>query len=168
MKIAFTGPESSGKTSISQAVATKLDAQWFPEYAREYLIERENQYDFEDIAKIALLQEENRTARSKEGLKIYDTEGLVLFVWSVFKYQKCSPEVENILYNQSFEHYFICSPKGVPWEYDPLREHPSQREELMEAYLHKMDEMQLPYTILEGTLKERTDLAVEIIRKLQD
>lgn len=167
LKLAFTGPESSGKTSLSKKIAYQLQANWHAEYAREYLIQRDGIYDYEDIEQIAIEQEVYRKANSQEGIQVYDTEGLVLYIWSVFKYQKCSPTVENILKSQEYDHYFLCSPDGIAWEDDPLREHPNQREELFDLYLSKIQELQYPYTVLDGSFEERINKALSAVEKLQ-
>lgn len=166
LKVAFTGPESSGKSSVSQAVAEHFDAQLFPEYAREYLTERSGKYDFSDIAKIGIEQEKRRNKLTEKGLKIYDTEALVLYIWSTFKYKQCAKEVLDLLEQQDYQIYFLCSPKDIPWEEDPLREHPNERAELFEIYLQKLQEMKVNYVILEGTLQERVKKSVELIEDL--
>lgn len=163
MRIAFTGPESSGKTSLSKEVAHRLNAQWFPEYAREYLLERNGEYNFEDIEKIGIKQEQSRLKSAAEGIKIYDTEGIVLYIWSVFKYGKCAHSIEKAMKSQTYDHYFLCSPEGIPWEDDPLRESPHQRGELFELYLKQLNELNMTFTILTGSFEERVKKALETL-----
>lgn len=165
MKIAITGPESSGKTSISKALAKHFDAQWFPEYARTYLFNQEGAYDYEDIEKIAIEQERLRQEPPTKDLNFYDTENIVLYIWSTFKYNKCAPKVQSLMENQQFDYYFLCSPDGIPWEDDPLRENPHQRAELFELYLHQLQKQQVDFTILEGSFQERMHRAIETIKK---
>ena len=167
LKIAFTGPESSGKSSLSQAVATYFDGQWHPEYARSYLLDRKGVYDYEDIEQIAIEQEAARKLMSGTSLQCYDTEALVLYIWSTFKYQKCSKFVIALLENQYFNHYILCDPTDVPWEYDPLREHPYQRQELFELYLQKMQSMSLPFTVVRGNPGQRLQTVIDIIQNLR-
>ena len=166
MKIAFTGPESTGKSTISTAVAEYFQAEWFREYARPYLMERNGEYQFENIEDIAVKQEHERSLSSENGIGIYDTENSVLYIWSIFKYGKCSPVVEELMNHQQFDHYFLCSPDGIPWEDDPLREHPNQREELFEIYLETLKRLNVEYTILMGTEQNRTEKAIELIEEL--
>lgn len=166
MKITFTGPESSGKTSISKAVAAHFDAQWFPEHARKYLMERDGEYDFEDIEQIAIEQEKNRNSMEKSGIKIYDTEATVLYIWSIFKYKKAAPKVKSLMEEQRFMHFFLCSPEGISWEEDPLRESPNHRAELFELYLEELHKQKVDFTILEGSFEERKGKAIEIIEEI--
>lgn len=167
MKIAFTGPESSGKTSLSQAVAHYFKAQWFPEHARDYLLDKNGKYDFSDIEIIALEQEKTRKENEKQGLKIYDTENSVLYIWSTFKYGKCAETIKKLLENQQFDHYFLCSPDGIPWEEDPLRESPNQRMELYELYFNQLQKQKVEFTVLKGDFDERLKMVIPIIEKKQ-
>jgi nicotinamide riboside kinase len=166
LKITFTGPESSGKTSLSKAITEHFDAQWFPEYARTYLMNREGEYDFGDIEQIGIEQQESREIDEKSGIKIYDTENTVLYIWSVFKYQKFAPKVKSLMESQRFAHYFLCSPEGIPWEEDPLRESPIQREELFNLYLHQLRTLNVDFTILKGDFEQRKEKAISIIEEI--
>lgn len=165
MKITFTGPESSGKTSLSKAIADHFDAQWFPEHARAYLLDRDGKYKFGHIEQIAINQEILRESSEKSGIKIYDTENTVLYIWSTFKYNKCADSVKSLMENQRFSHYFLCSPEGIPWEEDPLRESPNHRAELFELYIAELRKQNADFTILEGDFEERKEKAIAIIEE---
>ena len=54
LKIAFTGPESSGKSTTSKALAEFLNGIWIEEYAREYLqsVSSYQQVDLDEIARV--------------------------------------------------------------------------------------------------------------------
>ncbi|MBW7867474.1 MAG: ATP-binding protein [Brumimicrobium sp.] len=163
MKIVFTGPESSGKTQLSQAIAKQFNAQWFPEYAREYLLARGGKYDVDDIEKIAVEQDDLRRSNEESGLKVYDTENIVFYIWSQFKYQRSSETIVKLMTEQQFDYYFLCDPTDIPWEDDPLREHPNQREELFTLYLDQLRLLNVPFTILSGNFKERMDVVIKVV-----
>lgn len=56
MKIVFTGPECTGKTSIAQIIGQRYDFYFIPEMARAYLDLRHNTYNEQSLYEIALLQ----------------------------------------------------------------------------------------------------------------
>ncbi len=165
MNIAITGPESSGKTSISIALAQYFQGYWFPEYARTYLLNQDGVYHFDDIEIIAIEQERLRQEYPTKEWNFYDTENIVLYIWSIFKYNQCTSKVRSLMENQQFDHYFLCSPEDIPWEDDPLRENPYQRVELFELYLHQLKKQQVDFTILKGNFQKRMEHAIETLKK---
>ncbi|MBL0070581.1 MAG: ATP-binding protein [Bacteroidetes bacterium] len=51
-RIAIIGPESSGKSELSRALAAKYETGWVPEYAREYLTGLGQPYSESDVIAI--------------------------------------------------------------------------------------------------------------------
>ena len=122
--IVITGPESSGKTTLTKALAKELNMGYTEEYAREYLNNNSN-YSQKDLLLIAqgqLLEEKanlNPTA-------IHDTDLITIKIWSEYKYNYCDPWIINQIEQQKSENrlYLLCKP-DIIWEIDPLRENPS-------------------------------------------
>ena len=162
MRFAITGPESSGKTTLAKELAEQNNGVWIPEFAREYLENLPYNYQLEDLDKIALGQLALWEKSSNQILTFFDTEMLVMKIWSEFKYNSCSPFILKALENQSFDHYFLCRP-DIEWEEDPLREHPENREELFELYLNELIERKLPFTLVEGDLETRIRACQRVI-----
>lgn len=52
-KIVIIGPESTGKSSLCQALAGHYHSLWCPEYAREYLLRYGTNYSYENLLLIA-------------------------------------------------------------------------------------------------------------------
>jgi NadR type nicotinamide-nucleotide adenylyltransferase len=154
IRVAITGPESSGKTSLAQALASELNGKWIPEFAREYLLRKNGCYEEVDLVNIASGQLEAWKAVALQGIVICDTEMIVMKVWSQVKYGRVDPFILEALDEQYFDHYFLCRP-DIPWEEDPLREHPEQREQLFEIYLQELKDRKLPFTIIEGNMDQR-------------
>lgn len=163
MRVVFTGPESSGKTSVSKEVASLLQGAWFPEYAREYLLQLSREYTFEDIEKIARKQEEIRKTAAKGTTNVFDTGVFVLYIWSMYKYGKCSSFITNLFLEEKEGLYFLCSPEGIKWEEDPLREHPTKRKELFNLYQEELEQRNRNYFVLEGSFEERVKQALKVI-----
>ena len=161
-RIAITGPESSGKTSLAELLAEKSGLVYVPEFAREYLMERGGKYQQEDLVQIALGQMKLWSEVNSAGGFVADTEMLVMKLWSDFKYGQTDQTILSLLERQQFDHYFLCYP-DIPWEEDPLREHPEQRMELFELYLKELEDRKLPFTILKGDLSERLEACREIL-----
>jgi len=164
MRIAVTGPESSGKTTFAMALSKNLRGTFIPEFAREYLLNLEGNYTQNDLDKIAKGQLESWNANGEKSIIISDTEMLVMHVWSEVSYQNTSSFILKSLGSQTFDHYFLCAP-DIPWQEDPLREHPEMREELFEIYLAKLEELDFPYTIISGDENERLEKALLVLKE---
>jgi nicotinamide riboside kinase len=78
----------------------------------------------------------------------------VIKIWSEYRYNSCSEFIEKAYEEQQFDHYFLCKP-DIPWEFDPLRENPDNRDELFELYHNELLGMNRSFTILEGSIEER-------------
>jgi nicotinamide riboside kinase len=167
MRIAFTGPESSGKTTLSLWLAKELSGSTYvSEFAREYLEERQltraTEDDFKQIASIQC----ERFTQSKESIcQIFDTDIFVLRVWNDEVFRLKLPELE-ILPSYGMNIHFLCAP-DVEWEEDALRSAPAQSERgrLFEKYKIELRNSQVNFIILSGSLDEKKSL---ILSSIQD
>lgn len=134
--IIVTGPESSGKTTLSQQLAEKLGGAWIPEYARGYLQAANRKAipsDFPHLVKAtnslveAGFEQQERIGQAP-ALVIQDTGMEVLYVWQHDKF-KSTPLVAAAFADSMPDVYILCTP-DLPWENDPLREDPHRRQEL--------------------------------------
>ncbi len=152
LRIAFTGPESSGKTTLALWLSSFLELPYMEEYARTYLAD---QMDYQQVD-LDLMAAKQVELWPNHGL-IADTEMHVFQVWSEVKYAEVSPLISELLNVQQFDHYFLCAP-DIPWEPDPLRENPLNREMLFALYLEQLEKYGRNFTILNGHLKNRQEL----------
>ena len=167
MRIAFTGPESSGKTTFSKWLSSELsNSVCVLEYAREYLEEkkifRASEEDFKEIVKeqCALF-----TQRKSYVHEIFDTDIFCLRIWNDEVFKLNLPELE-ILPSYKMDIHFLCAP-DVEWEEDALRSAPAQseRERLLEKYKIELRNSQVNFIILSGSLDEKKSL---ILSSIQD
>lgn len=165
-KIAVTGPESTGKSDLSLALHALLEQSvCVPEYARAYLEEHGPEYSRTDLDTIAAGHWnalENALA-GKPRILIADTEMTVMKVWSVFCFGECSSFIEELYQRQHFDLYLLCD-ADLPWTWDPLREHPEKRGELLECYKKALRDAGRPYVLVSGRGEERLQCALEVLR----
>lgn len=147
--IIITGPECSGKTTLTKALAKALKTGYTEEYSREYL-NSNSKYKQNDLLEIAKgqLQKEKTNINP---IAIHDTDLITIKIWSKYKYNQCNPWIIKQIELQKSENrlYLVCKP-DIPWEADPLRENPSNRAELFEIYLSEIQNTKHPYYIIEG------------------
>jgi hypothetical protein len=53
----------------------------------------------------------------------------------------------------------------LPWQYDPLREHPDQRQYLFDLYYKELKNRNFPFDVVRGTGRDRLTNAIQIIDK---
>ena len=166
LKIAFTGPESTGKTSLSMLVAETFKGVYIPEYSRSFLEKTNGFYEEQDLVTIALGQCEalQNVLISGNHLLVSDTDMTVMKVWSQFKYGRVSPVIEQLYQEESFDHLFLCD-TDIPWEEDPLREHPESRDELFALYLEMIQAKTKNFTIVKGSLGERLSQVKYVLKE---
>jgi nicotinamide riboside kinase len=150
-KVGIIGPESTGKSTLSQYLAKRYDGLWLPEYARIYLEERAQErgsayaYTHEDVLRIAEYQvKQLHELSQQEGLAFFDTELIITKVWLLHKYGECPAFVEEALRKYPMDMYLLCYP-DLQWQPDPVRENPNIREYLFDWYEREVQTLDIPY-----------------------
>ena len=158
VRIAFTGPECSGKSTMAKWLSDEYSLKIVEEYAREYL-QKKKGYSIHDLDVIAA---EQFVRNSSQGPLIADTEMLVLKIWSEEKYQRVSKNILQLLKQQEFDFYFLCKP-DFNWVSDPLRENALDRERLFDLYEESLKKHKYPYCLLSGPEVERKEIIKTIL-----
>jgi NadR type nicotinamide-nucleotide adenylyltransferase len=167
IKIAITGPESTGKTSLAENLAKHFDTIYTFEFARHYLDEINRPYIFEDIEFMAKKQKEIEDEMLPKANKILfcDTDILVTKIWSEFVFNKCSPWIQKEFLSNHYDLYLLCN-IDIEWEYDPQREHPHKRQELFNLYENTLEKHNFPYHIIHGEGNQRIENAIRVIQQI--
>lgn len=166
LKIVFTGPESSGKTTITKLAAKSYKTEWLTEFSRTYLNQLDRPYGVADLVKIAqgqLLAEQKFTQDyPNQAFLFYDTSLLVIKVWSIFKYGFYNFKLDQLLRQNLPDIYFLCDWQ-IPWEFDPLRETPNDRDALYAIYKRELEDLNIPFFEIGGTNEERLDKIKQVL-----
>ncbi len=170
LKIAITGPESTGKTTLARELAAHYRTLWVPEYARFYLSRLRRPYTPEDVLEIAKgqLQWENIWTQQANGLLFCDTELIVAKIWLRYKYDLVHPWIEEQLQQQQYSLHLLCD-IDLPWEDDPLREHPDlqDRQILYHLYKNELISLGVPFVEIAGNQQERLQKGIEVVEALR-
>jgi NadR type nicotinamide-nucleotide adenylyltransferase len=166
-RIAIVGPECTGKSSIALSLASHYQTTWVPEFARDYLNRLGREYvqsDLIEIAKGQLLTEDEHAQNAKQVL-ICDTNLVVIKIWSEFKYGNCDPEILKLLNSRKYDLHLLTD-IDIPWENDPLREHPNERQTLFNIYQSELEKMKVPFIKISGSEEQRNSMAIRAIDQL--
>ena len=165
--VVFTGPECSGKTTLSTEIAKKFNLPLVEEYARSYLKNLNRAYEYSDLANIAKGQidaeNKQKNKNSDKKVLICDTNLQVIKIWSEFKYSKCD---SFIIKNQNPNALYILCEPDFKWVYDPLRENPENRNNLFKLYEKDLLTHNRDFIVLNGSFNQRFSLLKNIISKL--
>jgi NadR type nicotinamide-nucleotide adenylyltransferase len=167
-RVAIIGPECTGKSELSKFLAQHFKTEWVPEYARAYIDNLRRPYNQNDLITIAhgQLRLEDEYARDANTFLFCDTNLYVIKVWSMFKYGNCEKEILDQIANRKYDLYLLTY-VDLPWEEDPLREHPTKREELYNIYLNEMKNQSVPFVEIKGEREQRQATAIQAIEKLR-
>lgn len=87
-KIVITGPESTGKSTLTELLAKHYHTYWVKEYAREYLENLSSPYTLDDVMKMAKIQLEKEVEQKDNYPLFLDTDLTVFKVWINEKYNQ--------------------------------------------------------------------------------
>jgi NadR type nicotinamide-nucleotide adenylyltransferase len=167
-RVAIIGPECTGKSELSKFLADHYKTEWVPEYARAYIDNLRRPYNQNDLLKIAhgQLRLEDAYERDANSFLFCDTNLYVIKVWSMFKYGNCEKEILDLIATRRYDLYLLTY-VDIVWEEDPLREHPTKRQELYDIYLNEMKNQSVPFVEIKGEREQRRTTALQAIEKLR-
>lgn len=151
LRIAITGPESSGKSDLAEWLHSQYaGSSLVNEYARYYLENRlpETAYDVDDVMKIGEQQHALMLAAKAE-LNFFDTDYLVLHIWLKEVFGVSNSVYSQLFLTERFDLYLLCAP-DLDWVYDPLRVNERDRDRLFKEYESALIAAELPYKIISG------------------
>lgn len=185
--IAVVGPESSGKTTLAEGMMVRYHGGYVGEVARAYLDGIGRPYVESDLLEIARslrslhrgmggVPVEASAISAAAGQHVgkgggrpvfFDTDPVNLVIWSREKYGRVHPEIEQLAREMRYTWRLLCRP-DIPWEPDPMRENPHDRDRLFLEWEKELKARALPYTIVEGSREQRFRIASNIVDVLLD
>ena len=164
IRIAITGPESCGKSTLASALAKYYKADLVEEYAREYLNKRGGIYQRKHMDEMARGHHSN-IKLSQNSIQIVDTDFIVFKVWSEHKYNESSKLINEFVDQSLFDLHILCTP-DIPWEDDPIRENPGNREYLFGRYEELLQGLKKNFITVNGPHEKRFKKSIRAIDAL--
>ena len=165
-RIAIIGPESSGKSVLTKALAEELDIPYVKEYAREYFETHDySNCKIDDLITIAKKQFFQCHIEPLNTAIVSDTEMFTMEIWAKDKFNFIPKEIMNLRKIQKFDLYILSSP-DFEWIYDELRTDSHRRDEIFEMYLNLLNSTKSPFIIVNGTIDERVNKCIKYFSKI--
>lgn len=188
-KIVILGPESTGKSTLCEMLASHFNTLWCPEFAREYLLTNGTAYTFDDLLAIAkgqlALEEEyvQQIPNSRfqdlsrpsgipnsnkqipdSSLLFIDTDQYVMKVWCEYVFNDCHNWILRRIAERKYDLYLLCKP-DLPWVKDELREYPDAkpRQELFNMYRDILVQQSTPWIEISGSYEQRFEAAKNVL-----
>ena len=165
--VCLTGPESTGKTTLSTQLSDHYGAVWLPEYARSYLTD--SAYTKEDLLNISREQiaREIDFVDSSPALGFLDTDLINIQIWWQVRFGHTPDIVRQGILNQADRVYLLLRP-DLRWEPDPLRESEMQLDALFDRHLAVLKQHGFEFRVVEGVNDTRRENAIRAVDEFLD
>lgn len=164
-RVAILGAESSGKSTLAEALAVHYRTTWVPEYLREFVDTRSRvpfEHDQIEIARTQLAREEMAVAQAQRFL-FCDTSPLMTALYSRVYWGRVDAHLAELEARHHYTWTFVTAPDS-PWEPDGLqRESEEVRQMVHRMLVETLDARGIPYVLLGGDLPARVRQAEELL-----
>ena len=168
-RVALVGPESCGKSVLTEKLAAHFQTLFVEEYGRTYCEKFGMNLSPLDFAHIAggQLYREDEMARQAGPVLFCDTELLVTQVWSeIFFKGECQPWILWANHLRRYDLFLLLAP-DIPWVNDGLREFEQQRWHMFERLQTELSDRGLRYTVIRGAdFEQRTTAAIDAVQQV--
>jgi NadR type nicotinamide-nucleotide adenylyltransferase len=171
-RICLVGAESTGKTTLAQALAERYRTVWVPEYAREYARAKlrrapADMWRSDEFVHIAAeqLRREDRAARAANRLLICDTDALATGIWHERYLGARSAAVEALAATRRYDLYLVTD-IATPFVPDGIRDGEPIRDRMHARLLEEVQRRRQPFALVSGTHAERMVTALRHIEAI--
>lgn len=135
IRIAVTGPESTGKSVLAAKLAKHYDAVLVKEYARTYYSKHPYKNTRDEIISIAegQIEAEQTALKTTNSVIICDSDLINIKIWLEYYHYSIPKFILDYLAKNPYDLSLLLYP-NTPWIADSLRTNPSNRIELYECF----------------------------------
>ena len=166
--IVITGAESTGKSTLTEALANHFNVPFIPEIAREYVEHLREKYNYHDVENIAGKQVEqlNLLKNSNHPFIFVDTWLIITKIWFEVVFNKTPDWFNSEIEKNRIDLFLVCD-TDLPWVSDSVRENGGeQRLILHNKYIETINKYNFKYKVVSGKGEERIKSALRHINNI--
>ena len=161
-RVAILGAESTGKSTLAEALATHYGTAWVPEYLREF-VETHGRTPRADeqfhIATTQVAREDAALARLQQGLLFCDTTPLMTAIYSFHYFTAPDAKLAALAASRRYDCTLVAAPSN-PWIGDGLmRDGDAVRQAVHQLLIAALQDAGTPYLLVEGDVAQRVQQA---------
>ena len=168
-KLALVGTESTGKTTLAQELARRLDTLWAHEYGRELWVEQGGGASFADYLKIARaqLRREEELMRDTRRYLFCDTTPWTTFHWCLWMHGTADPRLRELADRTMSDYtWFLCA-DDFAWVQDGSRVMGNgDARRFQDRQIADLEARGVQYVLLEGSVDERLSTVLRELGEL--
>jgi NadR type nicotinamide-nucleotide adenylyltransferase len=157
IRVAVLGAESSGKSSLAEALAAYYHSLWVPEYLREFVdtLGRVPQAHEQILIARTQVAREDQAAEQANRYLFCDTTPLMTAIYSRHYFVEPDAELRALVEQRRYGFTIVTAP-DMPWTPDGLqRESEAIRQKVHEELLEELRQRSIPYLLVSGELQDR-------------
>lgn len=160
-RVVCLGGESSGKSTLAEALARQFGTQFCAEFGREWWVERGGQLTMDDLLFIGRKQveREEQLARRASRYLFCDTSPLTTLFYCLDQFGRADPQLEALA-ERRYALTLLCAP-DFSFVQDGTRREPEFRMRQHAWYVRELQRRSIPYVEVRGDVQAR-------VRQVQD
>lgn len=164
-RIAILGGESTGKSTLAEALAAQLHTLYTTEYGRDLWLEKKGQLLFSDLLLIGETQiaMEDELIKTANRYLVCDTTPLTTLFYSLDSFGKANPKLEKLA-ERKYDYTFLCQP-DFPFVQDGARTGAEYRDLQHRWYVKELEQRKISYHEIAGTIEERLEKILIVIAR---
>ena len=164
-RVAILGAESTGKSTLAEALSMYYDTVWVPEYLREFVEVQGRVPHEDDQYGIALTQREREDAAHDAAARFLfcDTTPLMTAVYSMHYWGRVDARLQALAERHDYEYTLVSAP-DLPWQPDGLmRDSDEVRQAVHRLLVETLEKRAIPFTLISGGLTQRVRQAADVL-----
>jgi len=155
-RICLLGPESTGKSELSQTLAIEFNTDFVPEYGRTYdaTFKQGKNWEASDFTAIADGHQALQKQIAQRAGYVYfeDTDILQTAVWSEYLLGAIPDDLKTLIRNWNFADFYLLLKPDITWVNDGTRYSgdPEVREWFFTRLEALLSELKLPFQVVDG------------------